>query len=70
VVAAPVGSTNALQRLEDVADEVRFLVTDPEFEAVGRYYEIFTQTTDEQVVELLRGQGNGIPERTPGHAEG
>lgn len=70
VVAAPIGSTNALQRLEDVADEVRLLVIDPDFEAVGRYYEIFTQTTDEQVVELLRGQGNGTPERTPGHAEG
>ena len=54
VVAAPVASTNAVERLARVADEVRVLCVDPAFDAVGRYYEEFTQTTDEEVLELLR----------------
>jgi predicted phosphoribosyltransferase len=27
---------------------------DPDFDAVGGYYEVFPQTTDEEVVGLLR----------------
>ena len=53
MVAAPVASTNAVERLARVADEVRVLWTDPDFEAVGRYYEVFSQTTDEEVLEVL-----------------
>jgi putative phosphoribosyl transferase len=56
-VAVPVTSTHALHRVQRVADDVRALIVDPDFEAVGRYYETFTQTTDEQVVDLLKGQG-------------
>ena len=55
IVAAPVASTNAVNRLAKVANEVRALIVDPEFDAVGRYYETFSQTTDEEVLELLRG---------------
>jgi predicted phosphoribosyltransferase len=54
VVAAPVASTHAVERLARVADEVRVLWMDPDFEAVGQYYDVFTQTTDEEVLELLR----------------
>jgi putative phosphoribosyl transferase len=54
VVAAPVASSNAIQRLAGVADQVRVLVADPNFEAVGAYYQEFTQTTDEEVLELLK----------------
>jgi putative phosphoribosyl transferase len=55
IVAVPVASTNALQRLERVADEVVALIVDPDFDAVGRYYDVFSQTTDEEVVTLLSG---------------
>jgi predicted phosphoribosyltransferase len=54
VVGVPVASTNAFERLEKVADEVYALEVDPDFDAVGRYYEVFTQTTDEEVLEVLR----------------
>ena len=54
VVAAPVASTHAVERLARVAAEVRVLCVDPAFNAVGRYYDVFTQTTDEEVLELLR----------------
>ena len=57
LVAAPVASTLAVERLARVADEVRVLSVDPDFEAVGRYYDVFAQTTDEEVLELLRAGG-------------
>jgi putative phosphoribosyl transferase len=53
IVAAPVGSANAVERLRRVADEVIVLFVDPDFDAVGRYYDSFSQTTDEEVLELL-----------------
>ena len=56
LVAAPVASSDAVERLARVADEVRVLSMDPDFEAVGRYYDVFAQTTDEEVLELLRGR--------------
>ena len=54
VVAAPVASPSAVERLARVADEVRVLRVDPEFEAVGRYYDVFAQTTDEEVMGVMR----------------
>lgn len=54
IVAAPVASTNAVERIGRVADNVIALVVDPAFEAVGAYYELFSQTTDEEVLGLLK----------------
>jgi len=59
VVAAPVASTNAVERLDRVADQIEVLFVDPDFDAVGRYYEAFSQTTDEEVLELLRAEMKG-----------
>lgn len=56
IVAAPVASTNAVERLSRVANDVRILLVDPDFDAVGRYYESFSQTTDEEVLDLLHGR--------------
>ena len=53
IVSAPVGSTHAIERLQRVADPVEVMWVDPEFDAVGRYYESFPQTTDEEVRDLL-----------------
>jgi predicted phosphoribosyltransferase len=55
-VAAPVASTSAVDRLARVADEVQVLCVDPDFDAVGRYYDVFSQTTDQEVLELLQAQ--------------
>jgi len=54
VVAAPVASQNAVDRVARVADEVRALCVDTDFDAVGRYYDTFSQTTDEEVLELMK----------------
>jgi putative phosphoribosyl transferase len=58
-VTAPVGSTYAVERLQQVADRVEVMWVDPEFDAVGRYYESFPQTTDEEVLGLLIASATG-----------
>jgi putative phosphoribosyl transferase len=59
IIAVPVASTQAVERLGRVADAVIALYVDPEFEAVGRYYQAFPQTTDEEVMGLLYPAQNG-----------
>jgi predicted phosphoribosyltransferase len=54
IVAAPVASTNAVERLSRLANDVCVLWVDPDFDAVGRYYDVFSQTTDAEVLDLLR----------------
>lgn len=53
-VAAPVASTQAVERLHRIADDVLVGWADPDFDAVGRYYDVFPQTTDEEVLGLLK----------------
>ena len=53
-VAAPIASTQAVERLQKVADEVVVAWVDPDFDAVGRYYAVFPQTSDEEVLGLLK----------------
>ena len=54
VVAVPVGPPDTCKEFEDVADEVA-CASEPEFfQAVGQYYEDFSQTSDEEVRDLLR----------------
>ena len=47
VVAVPVSSPQALGRLQAVADEVVCLLVPPNFQAVGQFYQDFTQVIDE-----------------------
>jgi len=55
VVAVPVGSADAAQRVAG-ADEVLCLAQPPDFTAVGMHYRDFTPTTDEEVAALLAGR--------------
>jgi len=54
VVAVPVGPPDTCHELEERADETICLSTPEFFQAVGQYYEDFSQTSDEDVRELLR----------------
>lgn len=56
VVAVPVASPSAIQRLANIADNAFALIVDPSFEAVGGYYAKFSQTTDDEVLDLLRSE--------------
>ena len=52
-VAVPVAPADALGALHQEADEVICLATPQVFRAVGQHYADFTQTTDQEVVDLL-----------------
>ncbi len=54
VVAIPVSSREALKKIKEEADEV-VCVTVPEvFWGVGAFYDLFDQTEDEEVIELVK----------------
>jgi len=53
VVAVPVGPPDTCKEFEDVADEVVCASAPEFFQAVGQYYEDFSQTSDEEVRDLL-----------------
>ncbi len=60
VVAVPVGPPETCREFEDEADEVICASAPASFQAVGQYYEDFSQTSDEEVRELLaRAAGRG-----------
>jgi predicted phosphoribosyltransferase len=54
VVAVPTGAAETCAALREDADEVVCAMTPEPFYAVGLWYEDFTQTTDEEVHDLLR----------------
>jgi putative phosphoribosyl transferase len=53
VVAVPVGPPDTCKEFEDEADEVVCASAPEFFQAVGQYYEDFSQTSDEEVRQLL-----------------
>jgi putative phosphoribosyl transferase len=54
ILAIPVGPPPAVARLGAEVDEVVCLAEPPVFWAVGAFYEDFSQTSDQEVVELLQ----------------
>jgi erythromycin esterase-like protein/predicted phosphoribosyltransferase len=65
VVASPVGAVESCQRLRAVADEVICAHSPEPFNAVGLWYQIFDQTSDAEVVDILR-QVNAPPQTPSG----
>ena len=53
VLAVPTAPPESVARLRPEVDELIVLDTPEPFYAVGSWYEVFDQTTDEEVVELL-----------------
>jgi predicted phosphoribosyltransferase len=65
VVAVPVGAWQTCQALREVADEVICVFTPEPFSAVGLWYADFSQTTDEEVRQLLsRANADATPSIT------
>jgi putative phosphoribosyl transferase len=54
VIAVPVGARESCTSLLDAADEVVCVETPDPFYGVGMWYEHFSQTTDDEVRELLQ----------------
>jgi predicted phosphoribosyltransferase len=59
VVAVPTGSPETCEQLKAQADDVICAITPEPFHAVGLWYEDFTQTTDEEVRDLLARAAQG-----------
>jgi predicted phosphoribosyltransferase len=62
VVAAPVAPEDTVKSLAEVADAVVALETPRPFRGVGMWYEDFRQTSDEEVVRLLRENHSKLEE--------
>jgi putative phosphoribosyl transferase len=56
VVAVPVAPPSAIERFKPLVDELICPLTPPDFFAVGQFYMIFNQVSDEEVMGLLREQ--------------
>ncbi|GAB3198318.1 putative phosphoribosyltransferase [Pontibacter aydingkolensis] len=56
VIAVPVAPFEAIDRFRGMVDEVICLLIPPFFQAVGQFYEEFTQTSDQEVIQLLQEQ--------------
>lgn len=71
VVAVPTASPETCEQLRTEVDEVICAMTPEPFQAVGRWYEDFSQTTDEEVRELLAGKepDRGKAAQDPSDAE-
>lgn len=54
IVAVPVTARDCLAKIKKQADEVIYLDAPLFFGAVGAFYEVFGQTQDEEVVELMK----------------
>jgi len=62
VVAVPVAAPATCEQFRDEVDEVVCAATPEPFRGVGLWYEDFSQTTDEEVRELLRRGTPGQPQ--------
>ena len=64
IAAVPVASPDTCAALGERADEMICLVTPDRLYSVGAWYEDFTQTTDDEVRELLDSAARDQPSRT------
>ncbi len=71
VVAVPVAPTETCEALAREADEVVCSWTPAPFYSIGSWYEDFTQTSDQEVIELLkRARGFGLSDEAGQGGEG
>jgi putative phosphoribosyl transferase len=70
VLAVPVGASRTLDELAPLTDELVCLHSEAAFYALGLWYEDFSTTTDEDVVELLdRARSEAAPETRRSRSE-
>ncbi len=60
VVAVPVAARETCDAFSDIADDIICAETPEPFQAVGLWYEDFSQTTDDEVHELLEQAGHAL----------
>ena len=62
-VAVPVGPSDTIRKLKTLADQVICLLTPEPFYAIGQFYVDFSQTSDEEVTELLKRSRHEQPKK-------
>lgn len=65
VLAVPVGPPQAVATMRELFDDVLILLTPTGFMAVGAWYDVFDQTTDDEVVRQLEEHGRTVESRAP-----
>jgi len=60
VVAVPVGASSTCKELNKIVDEVICLYTPEPFYGVGNWYQDFSQTSDQEVQELLMHASSNV----------
>ena len=68
VVAVPVSAPETCDEIREEVDEVVCAVTPEPFRGVGLWYKDFSQTTDEEVRELLERARQSVAQRAIGQA--
>ncbi|RKO65524.1 phosphoribosyltransferase [Desulfofundulus salinus] len=54
ILAVPVAPRDTLDRLKDEVDQLVVLAAPDDFYAVGQFYRDFSQTTDQEVIQILK----------------
>ena len=62
IVAVPVAAPQAIRLLQSKVDEAVYVIAPEFFEGVGKWYEDFSQITDEEVQILLSNMKNELPD--------
>jgi len=65
-VAVPVAPPSTIEELKKLSDKVICLKTPEYFQAIGQFYLDFSQTSDEEVIELLRLSRQKTQEKSAG----
>ncbi|HWR57924.1 MAG TPA: phosphoribosyltransferase [Thermodesulfovibrionales bacterium] len=66
VAALPVASRKAEREIGQMVDEMVCLSAPDDFMAVGNYYRDFRQVSDDEVIDILRGQGVTLDSKETG----
>jgi predicted phosphoribosyltransferase len=65
-VAVPVGPPSTIEELEKMADRVVCLFKPEFFQAIGEFYRDFSQTSDEEVIDLLQENKRNLDKKSEG----
>ena len=57
IIAVPVGPKDRIERLKQIADMVVVIDAPTSFQAVGEFYQDFSQVTDDEVKGIMRSHG-------------
>ena len=60
IVATPVIAPSTLSKLNELADEVRYVLCEEHFFAVGQFYQDFSPVNDNEVMTIMAGRNNQL----------